>query len=65
MVCAAVFMPVQGAEGVMYIPLAPLSDMAVSVMVRIVLFVVGSYVCVYVGGGGGTAQAIIRRKARI
>ena len=46
----------------MYIPLAPLSDMAVSVMVRIVLFVVGSYVCVYVGGGGGYSASNNKKK---
>ena len=38
---ATVLMSVQVSEGVMYIPLVPLSDMEVSVMVRTVLFVVG------------------------
>ena len=33
---ATVLMSVQGAEGVMYITLVPLSDMEVSVMVRTV-----------------------------
>ena len=38
---AAVLISVQGAEGVRYIPLAPLSTMAVYVIRRIVLLVLG------------------------
>ena len=38
-----VLMSVQGAEGVRYIPLAPLSSMEVSVMGRIVSLVLGSW----------------------
>ena len=41
--CAAVLMSVQGAEGVRYIPLAQLSDMAMSLMVSTVSFVVVSF----------------------
>ena len=40
---AAVLMSVQGAEGVRYIPLAQLSDMAMSLMVSTVSFVVVSF----------------------
>ena len=55
----AVLMSVQGVEEVRYIPLAPLSAMAVSMMARTVSFLVG--LCL----GGETAQAIIRRKASV
>ena len=43
---ATVLMSVQGSEGMMYIPLAPLYDMEVSMMVGTLLFVVGLW-----GGG--------------